>query len=151
MKLILKESVANLGTVGDVVTVKDGYGRNFLVPRGFAIKADSKNIKMVEHNKRALEVKRRREMDKSTELAVALNAIELKFTRKSSDMDHLFGSVTAADIEKAIHSKGFEQISRKQIVVDQPIKNIGEYQIAVRLSGGIKGSVKVLVEKTDEA
>ena len=151
MKIILKESVSNLGTVGDVLTVRDGYGRNFLVPRGLAVVADPKKIKEVEHHKRALETKRLRELDKSTEIAAALSAIELKFTRKSSDLDHLFGSVTAADLEKAIQDKGFPQINRKMIVVDQPLKNLGEYSVAVKLQGGVKASDNVVVEKTEEA
>lgn len=151
MKVILKESVPNLGTVGDVVSVKDGFGRNYLVPRGMAVVADERNVKAVEHHKRALETRRRRELDKATEIAGALSALELKFTRKSSDLDHLFGSVTAIDIEKAIHDKGYTQVTRKMIVVDQPIKNLGEYSVAVRLSGGVKGTVKVLVEKDEEA
>lgn len=150
MKLILKESVANLGTVGDVVTVKDGYGRNYLVPRGMAIVADNKNIKVIEHQKRALETKRKKELDEATTLAAALSAIEVKFLRKSSDMDHLFGSVTNADIEKAIQDKGFT-VSRKQIVVETTIKSLGEYSVGVKLSGGVRATVKVLVEKEAEA
>lgn len=151
MKVILKESVPNLGTIGDVVAVKNGYGRNYLVPRGMAVVADERNVKAVEHHKRALETRRSRELDKSTEIAAGLSALELKFTRKSSDLDHLFGSVTSADLEKAIHDKGFTQVSRKMFVIDQPIKNLGEYTVAVKLQGGIKGSVKVLVEKDEEA
>jgi large subunit ribosomal protein L9 len=151
MKLILKESVPNLGTVGDVVTVKDGFGRNYLVPRGMAVVADDRNVKVVEHHKRALETRRRRELDKSNEIAAGLAALELKFLRKSSDLDHLFGSVTNADIEKAIHDKGYTQVTRKMVVVEQPIKNLGEYSVSIRLQGGVKASVKVLVEKDEEA
>jgi large subunit ribosomal protein L9 len=151
MKLILKESVPNLGTVGDVVTVKDGFGRNYLVPRGMAVVADDRNVKVVEHHKRALETRRRRELDKSNEIAAGLAGLELKFLRKSSDLDHLFGSVTNADIEKAIHDKGYTQVTRKMVVVEQPIKNLGEYSVSIRLQGGVKASVKVLVEKEEEA
>ena len=150
MKVILKESVVNLGTVGDVVSVKEGYGRNFLIPRGVAILADEKNVKAVEHQKRALESKRRRELDSATELSSALSVLELKFTRKSSDLDHLFGSVTGSDIEKAIKDKGYT-VSKKQIVIDQPIKNLGEYSVSIKLNAGVKATVKVLVEKEDEA
>lgn len=150
MKVILKESVANLGTVGDVVSVKDGFGRNYLVPRGLAVVADNKNLKAVEHHKRALESKRKRELASATELSQALNGIELKFMRKSSDLDHLFGSVTGADIEKAISDKGFT-VSKKQIVIDQPIKNLGEYSVVVKLNAGVKATIKVLVEKEGEA
>lgn len=151
MKVILKESVPNLGTIGDVVSVKDGFGRNYLVPRGMAVVADDRNVKAVEHHKRALETRRNRELEKSTELAGALTALTLKFSRKSSDLDHLFGSVTNADIEKAFHDKGFAAVNRKMIVVEHPIKNLGEYTIAVKLSGGVKAAVKVLVEKDEEA
>lgn len=150
MKVILRESVTNLGTVGDVVSVKDGFGRNYLVPRGLAVVADNKNLKAVEHHKRALESKRKRELASATELSTALNGIEIKFTRKSSDLDHLFGSVTSADIEKAIQDKGFT-VSKKQIVIDQPIKNLGEYTVVIRLNAGVKASIKVLVEKEGEA
>lgn len=150
MKIILKETVENLGTVGDVVSVKDGYGRNYLIPRGLAMMADPRQVKAVEHLKRALETKRRRELSKSEELAKELGALELTFLRKSSDHDHLFGSVTPADIEAAIEKKGFT-ITRKQVVIEAPIKHLGEHSVTIRLAGGIKAKVKVTVEQEADA
>ncbi len=150
MKVILKESVPNLGTVGDIVTVKPGYGRNYLVPRGLAIAANANNINEIEHHKRALETKRRRALDQAGDLAKELGGMVLTFARKTSDQDHLFGSVTSADIEAAIREKGYEAVTRKQIVVEQPIKSLGEFDVTVRLHGSITAEIKVVVEKEEE-
>ncbi|PLX41452.1 MAG: 50S ribosomal protein L9 [Deltaproteobacteria bacterium] len=147
MKVILLETVANLGTVGDVVTVKDGYGRNYLIPQGLASLADDKKIKAVEHQRRALEAKRRREIDKAEELGKELDGMELTFARKTSDASHIFGSVTSADIEKAIHEKGYLAVTRRQIVIDQPIKSLGDFDVTVKLHGGVKADIKVTVEE----
>ncbi len=145
MKIILKETVENLGTVGDVVAVRDGYGRNYLIPRGLAIPADSRSVKAVEHEKKALEKRRLRELGKAQELAQALAAVRLIFRRRSSDLGHLFGSVTSGDIEEALAAKGFA-VSRKLLTLDQPIKAIGEFTVPAKLSGGVKAQVKVVVE-----
>ncbi|MBI5016637.1 MAG: 50S ribosomal protein L9 [Deltaproteobacteria bacterium] len=150
MKIILKESVDNLGTVGDVVSVKDGYGRNFLIPQGLGILADPRRVHEIEHQKRALEKKRLREMAKAEEVAKALEGVRLTFRRKTSDQEQLFGSVTPLDIETALQAKGFA-ISRKQIVLDHPIKALGEFPVVVKIQGPVKAQVKVIVEKEGEA
>lgn len=150
MKIILKESLENLGTVGDVVSVRDGYGRNFLIPRGLAMPADSRNVKLVEHHKRALEKKRLRELAKAEDIARAVEGTAVSFSRKTSDQGQLFGSVTLLDIETALQAKGLN-ISRKQIALDHPIKALGEYAVTVRIQGAIKAKIKVTVEKTGEA
>jgi large subunit ribosomal protein L9 len=147
MKLILNETVANLGTVGDVVTVKAGYGRNYLLPMGLATLADPKKIKVIEHHQRALENKRRRELTKAEELAAAINGMELTFLRKTNTMNQIFGSVTSGDIEGVIHEKGFTNILRRQITIERPIKALGEFDVAVKLNGGITSQIKVIVEK----
>lgn len=150
MKIILKETVDNLGTVGDVVSVRDGYGRNFLIPRGLAILADPRKVKEIEHQKRALEKKRLREMAKAEEVAQALSGVRLVFRRKTSDQEQLFGSVTPLDIEQALEAKGFG-VSRKQIVLDHPIKTLGEFPVVVKVQGPVKATVSVVVEKEGEA
>ncbi len=150
MKVILKESVENLGTVGDVVSVKDGYGRNYLVPRGLAILADPRNVKAVEHQKKALEKKRLREVSKAEELAAALAGTRLVFRRKASEQEQLFGSVTHIDIEAALAEKGFS-VSRKQVALEQPIKALGEFSVTLKLQGSVKAKVTVAVEKEGEA
>jgi large subunit ribosomal protein L9 len=150
MKIILKETMENLGTVGDVVSVKDGYARNYLIPRGFATLADSRNVKAVEHQKKALEKKRLREISKAQELAAAVEGTRLVFQRKTSDQGQLFGSVTHLDIGDAIAQKGFP-ISRKQVALDQPIKSLGEFAVTIRLQGQVKAKVNVVVEREGEA
>jgi large subunit ribosomal protein L9 len=149
MKVILKESVENLGTVGDVVSVKDGYARNFLVPRGLAMLADPRNVKALEHQKKALEKKRLREVSKAEELAAALAGTRLVFRRKASEQEQLFGSVTHLDIEEALTQKGFS-VSRKQVAMDHPIKALGEFAVALKLPGSVKAKVTVVVEKEGE-
>ncbi len=146
MKIILKETVENLGTVGDVVAVRDGYARNYLLPRGLAVLADSRNAKAIEHQQRALEKKRLREVAKAEELAAALGGTRLGFRRRASDQNQLFGSVTSNDVEAALKDKGF-QISRKQLVLEQPIKSLGEFPVGVKLHGGVRTEVVVVVER----
>ncbi len=149
MKVILKESVQNLGTVGDVVAVKDGYARNYLLPRGFAILADPRNVQVLEHHRKALEKKRLGALKKAEELAAALSGVRLAFQRKASDQNQLFGSVTHIDIEKALADKGFT-INRKQVVLEQPIKALGECAVKIKLDGGVKAEIRVAVEKETE-
>jgi large subunit ribosomal protein L9 len=150
MKVILKESLENLGTVGDTVSVKDGYARNYLLPQGLAILADPKNLKAVEHHRRALEKARLREIGKAEELAAALSGTRLVFQRRASDQSQLFGSVTNADIETRLQDKGFK-ITRKQLVLAQAIKALGEFEVTVKLGGGVSTSIQVVVEREAEA
>lgn len=150
MKIILRESVENLGTVGDVVGVRDGYARNFLLPRGLAIPADPKNVRAIEHEKKALEKKRIRELTEVTELANALKGIRLVFRRKAADKEHLFGSVTQMDIEGGLKEKGFN-VSRKQVVLEHPIKSVGEFAVSLRFQGGVKAEIQVAVEQEASA
>jgi large subunit ribosomal protein L9 len=150
MKIILKESVENLGTVGDVVSVKDGYGRNYLIPRGLAMLADPRRVNEIEHQKRALEKKRLREMAKAEEIAKALEGVRVTFRRKTSDQEQLFGSVTPLDIETSLQGKGFS-VSRKQIALDHPLKALGEFPVTVKIQGSVKAKIVVIVEKEGEA
>lgn len=150
MKIILKESVENLGTVGDVVAVRDGYGRNFLIPRGLAVLADERDIKAIAHQKKSLEKKRLRELSKAEDIAKALEGTELRFRRKTSEHDQLFGSVTPMDIEAGLQAKGFS-ISRKQVTLDHPIKALGEFAVSVKIHGPVKAKIKVTVEKETAA
>jgi large subunit ribosomal protein L9 len=149
MKIILKESVENLGTVGDVVAVRDGYGRNYLIPRGLAVLADEKDLKAVQHQKRSLEKKRLRELAKAEDIAKALEGVELRFRRKTSEHDQLFGSVTPMDVEASLQAKGFN-VSRKQVVLDHPIKALGEFPVSVKIHGPVRAKIRVIVEKEAE-
>ncbi len=146
MKIILKESVENVGTVGDVVAVKDGYARNYLIPRGLAVLADPRNVKAIEHQRKALEKKRLREVAKAEELAQALTGTRLVFKRKASEQDQLFGSVTHMDIEESLTAKGFS-VSRKQVALDHPLKALGEFPVTLKLPGNVKAKITVVVER----
>ena len=148
MKVILKETVTNLGTVGDVVTVKAGYGRNYLLPQGLATVADPKKIQVIEHHKRALETKRRRELTKSEDLAAELNGLEFTYARKTSAEGQIFGSVTPADIERSIADKGFS-VTRRQVSIERPIKALGKFDVTIKLHGGITAKVHAIVEKEE--
>ena len=150
MKIILKETVENLGSVGDVVSVRDGYGRNFLLPRGLAVVANPKDVKAIEHEKRMLEKKRIRELAKAEEIAKALEGVAVTFHRKAAEHDQIFGSVTPHDIEGALKAKG-HSVSRKQIVLEHPIKALGEFAVTVKVQGTIKAKINVLVQKEGEA
>jgi len=150
MKIILRESLENLGTVGDIVTVRDGYGRNYLIPRGLASPANPRNVKVIEHYKRTLEKKRLRELAKAEDIARAVEGTAVTFSRKTSEQGQLFGSVTPLDIETALQARGLN-ISRKQIALEHPIKALGEFAVTVRIQGSIKAKIKVTVDKAGNA
>jgi large subunit ribosomal protein L9 len=145
MEVILKEDVANLGHRGDVVKVADGYGRNFLLPRKLALQATQANKAVIEQMKAAAARRSATEKALAEELAVKLEPVVLEFTRKSSEAGHLFGSVTSSDIAAGLASQGFE-IDRRKIHLDEPLKSLGEFNVAIRLYREVTGHVKVKVE-----
>jgi len=151
MEVILKEDVANLGHRGDLVKVADGYGRNFLLPRKLALQATLANKAVVEQMKFAAARRSATEKAQAEELAAKLAPIALSFTRKSGEAGHLFGSVTSVDIAAALETKGFE-IDRRKIQLDEPLKTVGEFTVAIKLFREVAAQiqVKVLAEASDE-
>lgn len=149
MQLILKENVDNLGTVGDIVTVKPGYGRNYLIPKGLAVMADTKNVKEFEHHKNQLEFKRQQLAKDAESLKAKIEAVSLEFSQKAGDEGKLFGSVTSMDIAAALADKGVE-IDRKRIQLAESIKTLGEQQVAVKLDAGVTAEIKVSVVAEEE-
>ena len=145
MEVILIEDVPNLGDIGDLVTVKPGYGRNFLIPRKMAIPASSKNKARLEHEKRNAAFKLGKAKVASAEAAKQLGKVTLTFTRKVGEQDKLFGSVTSHDIAQALIEKGVT-VDRRKVVLQEPIKAIGEYKVTVKLRADIVGEVTVKVE-----
>ena len=103
MKVILREDVENLGSIGDIVTVADGYGRNYLLPRGLAIQASTKNLKMLEHQKKLVQARQEKMKAESEDLAKKLESVSCTLTRKAGEEDKLFGSVTNRDIEEVLN------------------------------------------------
>jgi len=146
MQLILKEDVPNLGKAGDVVDVRDGYGRNFLLPRKKAIKAAPNNLRQLEHQKKvvsALQLKRRRTAE---ELAQKIADLSLTISRDAGEEDKLFGSVTTKDIAEALRGEGYV-VDRHDINLEAPIKQLGIFDVPVKLHPEVTGTVKVWVVK----
>jgi len=144
MEVILKEDVANLGSRGDVVKVADGYGRNFLLPRKLALQETDANKAVIETMKSSAARRSASEKVQAEELVAKLEPVVLSFTRKTGDGGHLFGSVTSADIAADLATKGFE-IDRRKIVLNEPLKSIGEFTVAIKLHREVTAHVKVQV------
>jgi large subunit ribosomal protein L9 len=144
MEVILQEDVVNLGATGDVVKVRDGYARNYLVPRGLAVEANRRNIRVLEHQKRLAAAKRDREQRQAQALGERLAALTVVVKARVGEEDRLFGSVTNIDIEKALHAQGVA-VDRRKIVLEEPIKQLGTYTIPVQLASGVRGNVIVQV------
>lgn len=148
MKLILQETVDNLGEPGDLVDVKSGYGRNFLLPKGLAVIATASNERMVE----GLRAKRReREAAAETaarELANRLGGVSVNVKRKVSEGDNLYGSVTAADISAALQEEGFT-VTKEQVRLEHAIKALGVYEVTVQLPYAVETSIKLWVVKDE--
>jgi large subunit ribosomal protein L9 len=152
MEVILKEDVANLGHRGDVVKVADGYGRNFLLPRKLALQATLANKAVIEQMKAAASRRSATEKVQAEELVTKLEPVALVFTRKSGENGQLFGSVTSADIAGELANKGFD-IDRRKIVLNDPLKALGNFEVTIKLHREVTAhlKVKVLGEATEEA
>lgn len=148
MKLILKEDVKNLGVMGTVVDVKNGYGRNYLIPQNLAVEANPRNIKQFEHQKKIILVKARKVKSEAEDFAGRLSALKLSIGVRAGDEDKLFGSVTTMDIAKAISDQGIE-IDRRKIILEEPIKRLGTYEIPIKVHQDVTVSVNVEVKQTD--
>lgn len=146
MEVILAESIKNLGFEGDVVKVKGGYARNFLIPKGLAFAATSANAAALEHTKKMLLDKRKRVLKTEQDVANRLASTMVKIHVKAGEEDRLFGSVTAQNIADALAEKGVI-IDRRKIQLDEPIKALGVYTVPVRFSSETSAELKVLVEK----
>ena len=144
MEVILKEDVVNLGSRGDIVKVADGYGRNFLLPRKLALQATLANKAVIETMKTSAARRSASEKVQADELAAKLEPLVLSFTRKSGEAGHLFGSVTSADIAGDLAAKGFE-IDRRKIVLNEPLKSLGDHTVAIKLHREVTAHVKVKV------
>ncbi|MGH7836101.1 MAG: 50S ribosomal protein L9 [Candidatus Binatia bacterium] len=144
MEVILKEDIANLGKMGEVVRVRDGYARNYLLPHQLVVIANKKNLKAFEHQKRVLATQRERALKEAQSFGDKLSALTLTIPVKAGEEGKLFGSVTNMDIEKALLASGFE-IERRKIHLEEPIKTLGEYQVPVRLAADLTANVKVAV------
>jgi large subunit ribosomal protein L9 len=149
MKVILKQDVENVGRKGDTVNVAPGFGRNFLLPRNLALAVTASNMKMVEIERTSLKKKVEQERLSYRDLIQRLNQVTLSFARKAGEKDHIFGSVSSADIKDGLDKLGFE-IDKKKIVLDEPLKRLGSYNIPVKIYHDDKAEIKVHVVKDQE-
>ena len=148
MQIILQEDVEKLGNRGEVVTVAEGYARNFLLPRKLALEATAGNMKRLEKMRAAFAKKEAVEKGDAQKLAELLAGVSLEVTRKSGENDQLFGSVTSADISEALAAKGFT-IDKKKIQLAEPIKTIGEFDVPLKLHREVSSTVKLTVKKEE--
>jgi large subunit ribosomal protein L9 len=154
MKVILREDIKNLGDIGSVVEVADGYGRNYLIPKNLAVEANPKNIKKVEHEKNIILQKIQKLKKSAEEFAGNLSDKTLTIEAQAGEDDKLFGSVTSKDIAEALSKQGVEVDKRKIIMPDEPIKRVGSYDIQIKVHPEVTANIKIDVQpmsKTESA
>ena len=145
MKLLLKEDVDGLGFCGDEVEVKDGYGRNFLIPKGKALLATPNNLKAFNHQKRIVQAKVKKVTSIAQGIADEISKATLQTKKKMGEGGKMFGSVTAQEISDLLKAKGIE-VDRRKIQIQEPIKKAGEFTVPVKLHPEVTGQIKLIVE-----
>ena len=148
MQIILQEDIEKLGHRGEVVTVKSGYARNFLLPRKLAIEASVGNMKALERIRTSLAKKTANELDAAQKQAALLNGVSLNFSRKTGENDQMFGSVTTADIAESLATQNFK-IDKRQVQLPDPIKALGEYPVTVKVFRDVTAQIIVRVAKEE--
>ena len=144
MKIILTHDVETLGKSGDILVVKDGYARNYLIPRGMAKQATSKTIASIQKKVEQTAIRDAKARENMNALADQLNKMTLKFTMKSGDDERIFGSVTSQMIADAIIAKGYP-VDKREVDLPEPIKHVGNHFVDIKLRHGITGRIKVKV------
>ncbi|HEY7165620.1 MAG TPA: 50S ribosomal protein L9 [Candidatus Binatia bacterium] len=144
MEVILKEDIVNLGKIGDVVRVRDGFARNYLLPRGLVLEANKKNLRLFEHQKKIVADQKQKIMKSAQAVGEQLSGVELTIPMRAGEEGRLFGSVTNMQLEKALKERGLN-VDRRKIQLEQPIKTLGDYEIPVRLSAELTVMLKLSV------
>ncbi|MGW0230098.1 50S ribosomal protein L9 [Actinopolymorpha singaporensis] len=145
MKLILTQEVSGLGTPGDIVEVKDGYGRNFLIPRGLGMRWTKGGEKQVASIRKAREVREIRDLGHAEQIKSQLEGLSVKLPARSGESGRLFGSVTVADIVAAVKEAGGPDIDKRRIEIGTPIKTLGSHQVSVRLHQELSATLSLEV------
>jgi large subunit ribosomal protein L9 len=146
MKVILREDVERLGQRGDIITVKDGYARNYLIPRKLALVATPGNLKTFKEERKQRDVREHKTQRLADQMAKKLKSVSITATVSVGDEDRVFGSVTAQTISSLLKEKGFD-IDKKKVELEEPIKALGVYTVPIRLHHDVQGKVKVWVVK----
>lgn len=146
MKVILQKDIANLGDAGDIKEVAEGYARNYLIPKNLVIVANESSKKAMEHQKKLIRIKKEKRKKESQTLADSMKGVELVIPAQVGEEGKLFGSITSMDIAKHLADKGFT-VDKRKILLENPIKQEGEFTIPVKLDEGLNTAVKVTVVK----
>ena len=150
MKLILKEAVENLGDIGEVVTVKPGYGRNYLIPQGLAYLASEANIRRLEEERTLAEEKSRHDYLEARRRASQLAGLSLTFHARAGEDGKLFGSVTGADIADRANAGGLDfELDKRWVVLDEPLKSLGVFNVTLRLHVEVDAEIEVRIEREE--
>ena len=144
MQIILTQDVANLGKAGELVAVKPGYGRNYLIPRGYAVSATANNVNRLEHERKVIERRVAKEKATAQSIADRLNGMTLQFERQVGEEDKLFGSVSNRDIADQLKKAGID-VDHRKIELEHPVKALGKYETVVRLGAGVSAQLKFWV------
>ena len=144
MKVILREDVPNVGRSGELVNVKPGFGRNYLLPRKLAVLANEANVKQLEHDRAVISARQAKLRGNAEEQAKRINAVSVTIARKVGEQDKLFGSVTVLDIAEALAAKG-QKVDRRRIHLAEPIKTVGAHEVEIRLHRDVAAKIKVEV------
>lgn len=147
MKIVLRQDVPQVGEAGSVQTVSNGYARNYLIPKGMAVVATSGELKMAAHNQAVKDRKIRRQEEQLQSLADKIDGRRLTFTARAGDQGRLFGSITASDVATALAGEISEEIDRRRVVLDEPLRTIGEHTVTVHLVGRLRPQVTVVIER----
>ena len=144
MKVILRQDIDELGLEGDIVEVAKGYGRNYLIPKGIALDATRPNIKLMEMQKKKIEVKRLKAKEDAEKIKEKIADITVTISQKVGEEDKLYGSVTSMDIASQLEAQGI-LIDRRKINLDKPIKTLGEFDVPIKIYHEVTGAIKVIV------
>lgn len=146
MKVLLKQDVAKIGKKGQILDVKEGYARNFLIPGGLAVEASGGAMKQIEEEKKASDRHKAKEKEEAQDLAKKIGAVSILLKHKAGEEGRLFGSITSAEIAEALKQKSFN-IDKKKIVLDEPIRLVGDYEVKIKLHPEVAAHLNVTVEK----
>src|SRR5262245_30554257 len=148
VEVILQDDVPHLGKIGEVVRVKPGYARNYLLPRGLAVEANRKNLRVLEHQKRVIAAKAERDSKTAQGHAARLEGMELRISARAGEEGRLFGSVTNLDVERLLAARGVT-VDRRRILLEEPIKQLGTYPVVVQIGREVRATVQVIVEASE--
>jgi large subunit ribosomal protein L9 len=145
VEVILRDDVQNLGKLGEVVRVKPGYARNYLLPRGLAVEASTKNIRTLEHQKRLIAVKAEQDRKAAEGHKAKIEGLRLTIRARAGEEGRLFGSVTNLDIERTLLTRGIT-VDRRKILLEEPIKQLGTFPVVINIGRDVRATIQLTVE-----